>query len=209
MDTAVALVQAYLNINGYFTVAEYPLVEVSRGHVRARTDLDILAFRFVPHAPEEKRRVHEAIVGDTSEVVDTALDAPVDRSDMIIGEVKEGAARFNRAMRDPDVIEAVLTRFGCCRPADSRAVAEQLIAHGRVTTPCGHVARLVEFGTSYDGPTTREHLVPLEHVADFVFRHIANHRDAFRASQTKHPAMAWLAMLEKFGLSVADRPQRP
>ena len=24
MDTAVALVQAYLHINGYFTVAEYP-----------------------------------------------------------------------------------------------------------------------------------------------------------------------------------------
>lgn len=46
MDTAVALVQAYLHINGYFTVTEYALVEVSHRHARSRTDLDILAFRF-------------------------------------------------------------------------------------------------------------------------------------------------------------------
>jgi uncharacterized membrane protein YedE/YeeE len=47
MDTAVALVEAYLNVNGYFTVAEYPVLEASRhGGVRAATDLDVLAFRF-------------------------------------------------------------------------------------------------------------------------------------------------------------------
>lgn len=28
MDNAVALVQAYLHVNGYFTVAEYPVLEV-------------------------------------------------------------------------------------------------------------------------------------------------------------------------------------
>ena len=27
MDHAVALVEAYLQINGYFTVAEYPVIE--------------------------------------------------------------------------------------------------------------------------------------------------------------------------------------
>ena len=27
MDTCVALVQAYLHVNGYFTVAEYPVFE--------------------------------------------------------------------------------------------------------------------------------------------------------------------------------------
>ena len=47
MDTSVALVQAYLHVNGYFTVAEYPVVEEFRGeHARSVTDLDILAFRF-------------------------------------------------------------------------------------------------------------------------------------------------------------------
>ena len=47
MDNAVALVQAYLRVNGYFTVSEYPIVEASRrGGYRTATDLDILAFRF-------------------------------------------------------------------------------------------------------------------------------------------------------------------
>ena len=36
MDSAVALVQTYLRINGYFTVSEYPIVELRRGfHVLA------------------------------------------------------------------------------------------------------------------------------------------------------------------------------
>ena len=53
MDTAVALVQAYLNVNGYFTVVEYPVLEAYRGgHARSVTDLDVLAFRF-PHAGHE------------------------------------------------------------------------------------------------------------------------------------------------------------
>jgi hypothetical protein len=47
VDTSVALVQAYLHINGYFTVAEYPVLEAHRSdHARTVTDLDILAFRF-------------------------------------------------------------------------------------------------------------------------------------------------------------------
>ncbi len=45
MDSAVALVQAYLHVNGYFTVAQYPVLEAFRGeHARSVTDLDILAF---------------------------------------------------------------------------------------------------------------------------------------------------------------------
>ena len=47
MDTAVALVETYLRINGYFTVTEYPVIEaVHYDGYRTITDLDILAFRF-------------------------------------------------------------------------------------------------------------------------------------------------------------------
>ena len=46
MDTAVALVQAYLRVNGYFTVAEYPVLDATGpGGPRTITDLDILAVR--------------------------------------------------------------------------------------------------------------------------------------------------------------------
>ena len=33
MDTAVGLVQAYLRVNGYFTVAEYPVLDLSLIHI--------------------------------------------------------------------------------------------------------------------------------------------------------------------------------
>lgn len=47
MDTSVALVQSYLHVNGYFTVAEYPVQEAQRaGTPRTVTDVDVLAFRF-------------------------------------------------------------------------------------------------------------------------------------------------------------------
>ncbi len=52
MDHAVALVQAYLQLNGYFTSAEYPII-ASAGRSGARTiaDIDILAFRFPSGLP--------------------------------------------------------------------------------------------------------------------------------------------------------------
>lgn len=47
MDHAVALVEAYLQINGYFTVAEYPVIEsFGKQHYGVATDMDMLAFRF-------------------------------------------------------------------------------------------------------------------------------------------------------------------
>ncbi len=46
MDHAVALVQAYLRVNGYFTVSEYPIIESIRHGHRTATEIDIPAFRF-------------------------------------------------------------------------------------------------------------------------------------------------------------------
>ena len=77
MDTAVGLVQAYLRVNGYFTVAEYPVLDAAGAdRPRTVTDLDILAIR-LNRAP-----------GDDP---DPALGARPGMPDMIVGEVKEGA----------------------------------------------------------------------------------------------------------------------
>ena len=46
MDTAVGLVNAYLHVNGYFTVTEYPVIESDPHGARSRTDLAILAVHF-------------------------------------------------------------------------------------------------------------------------------------------------------------------
>src|SRR5258707_12925894 len=52
VDHAVALVQAYLQLNGYFTSAEYPIIAAAgRNGFRTLTDIDVLAFRFPSGLP--------------------------------------------------------------------------------------------------------------------------------------------------------------
>jgi hypothetical protein len=98
MDTAVALVQAYLHVNGYFTVAEYSVFEAYRGdQARSVTDLDILAVRFARAGQDVRHRGRRRFITQPS-VSDPALGA-ANLTDMIVGEVKEGPARFNAAMR--------------------------------------------------------------------------------------------------------------
>jgi hypothetical protein len=199
MDTAVALVQAYLHVNGYFTVTEYPVVEVVGTNARSRTDLDILAFRFIPGSGARHDR-HDRLVGDLTASFDAALDAPEDQSDMIIGEVKEGSARFNPAVKDPQVIACALIRFGCCKRADADATARALLNRRRVITPCGHVVRLVAFGgvdDAGDRGAGKHHVVSMRHIVSFLIEHVAANRNLYRTAQSKHPALAWLTMLDK------------
>ena len=199
MDTAVALVQTYLHANGYLTVTEYPLVEtLKRGGVRSRTDLDVIAFRFA-HGTRP-RRGH--LTGDDSLHPDPALRVPFDRPDMIIGEVKEGAARFNEAMRDVRVLRAALTRFGCCAPDDAEGVVGRLRSHGQATTPAGHQVRMVAFGTvgSEGRLLPGELIVDLGHVLRFLIAHVASHREVFRAARSHDPVFAFLALFDKAGL---------
>jgi hypothetical protein len=93
MDTAVALVQAYLHVNGYFTVAEYPVLETMKhDNYCTLTDIDLLAYR-LPHAgglvPAKKRGSKQPV---QSHVTDPLLATSEDGPDSLIGEVKEGAA---------------------------------------------------------------------------------------------------------------------
>ena len=137
MDTAVALVQAYLQINGYFAVVEYPVLEASRlGPTRTVTDLDVLSFRFAGAGHQVIHR-HGHRDAEREFEPDPALGCPSDRPDMIVGEVKEGAARFNSATQDPDALSAALARFGCCHPTHAGELARTLLTHGHVNAPSG------------------------------------------------------------------------
>ena len=146
MDTAVGLVQSYLRVNGYFTVSEYPIVEL-REDFQAASDVDILAFRFpgaerlIPDG-EGRGRARRSLF-----VTDLRLRAPSDRPDMIVGEVKEGLAEFNRSGRRPEVLAAALARFGCFRLEGAERLVDELLHEGRVVAPHGHVIRLVAFGS--------------------------------------------------------------
>jgi hypothetical protein len=196
MDNAVALVQAYLNINGYFTVAEYPVVEAMRdGGYRTATDLDILAFRF----PGSGRLVPGTGRGQDVIVAapDVALAIGQDEADMLIGEVKEGRAELNQAGTDPAVLRAALMRFGCCPAEQVTHEVEALIRHGRAMTPRGHRIRLVAFGSTAPAGSHRHQVILLGHVVRFLRNYIAEHWDVLHAAEFRDPAFGFFMTVEK------------
>jgi len=191
---AVSLVQAYLRINGYFTVSEYPILEADgpRGYSVA-TDLDILAFRF----PGAGRRVAGAEPEAGSFEPDPALGCPPDRGDMLIGEVKEGRAVLNAAARDPEVLRTALARFGCCPAKDADEVARRLIAKGTVDTPHGHRVRLAAFGGTAPRQRGVDLTMTLSHIAGFIRDYMREHWEVLHHAQFKDPALAFFMVLEK------------
>ena len=53
MDNAVALVRAYLQLNGYFTITEYPVVrKTGDGNFRTLTEVDVAAFHLPGGEPD-------------------------------------------------------------------------------------------------------------------------------------------------------------
>jgi len=189
MDTAVGLVQAYLRVNGYFTVAEYPVLDATGpGGPRTVTALDILAVR-----------LHRA--RGASGVADAPLDPALgagEGADMIVGEVKEGAPKLNPAMRDPAVLEAAFARFGCCTPADAPALVQELLTAGQVLAPEGPLIRTVAFGnTARPHRSGSWHTVPLEHILDYLRDHLARNWAVVGRTQIKDDTLGLLALMEK------------
>ena len=87
MDHAVALVQAYLQLNGYFTSAEYPIIAAAgRNGFRTLTDIDVLAFRFPSGLPSPVpiRSRQRTPRGLDMNDVDPGLGVPPDAIDMLI-----------------------------------------------------------------------------------------------------------------------------
>ena len=199
MDNAVGLVQAYLRVNGYFTVSEYPILEASRGGVyRTVTDLDILAFRFpfaVKH-PEGWRS--DGRQGAELVLPDPALDITADEPDMLVGEVKEGRAVLNAAATDPHVLRAALVRFGCSSPSEGPVIVDTLLRDGCVTLASGHRLRLVAFGSTVDeSDPGRYRVIRLGHVVQFLQRYLREHWDIMHTADLKDAALGTLLLVEK------------
>ena len=196
MDHAVALVQAYLQLNGYFTSAEYPIIaRAGRNGAQMITDVDILAFRFPSGLPSPTRRRQPQGL-DVSEV-DSGLGVATDSVDMVIGEVKEGRVGINTGFRDPDVLKVVISRLVPNAGEEERAVHE-LLATGSATLGSGYVVRLIAFGAFPPGsevPPCR--IISLGHVLDYLQHYVRKHWNLLRHLQFKDPAFGFLMTLEK------------
>ena len=206
MNAGVELVRAYLNVNGYFTVTEYPVMDAEGSQPpHAVTDLDILAYRFAGAGHE---LVHPEAEGRPRyrSVLDPALRASADEPDMIIGEVKEGRAALNPAIRRPGVMAVALTRFGCCPAEEADRLARELVHHGRAVTASRHHVRTVAFGGHGVGGTRAGVLVvPMDHVLRFLAAYIDQVWPVLRHAQISDPALSLLALMKKNGVTWTAR----
>lgn len=184
MDNAVALVRAYLQLNGYFTITEYPVVrKTGDGSFRTLTEVDVAAF----HLPG----------GEPDFEPDPALRVPRDRADLIIGEVKEGRAMINESATDPDVVAKILRRFGCCTADEAHRSARALLTNGAIDTRAGHRVRLLAFGTSPSEVPGAYHTVLLADVVAYVDRYIAENWELVRSAGSRDPIFGMMVLLAK------------
>jgi hypothetical protein len=198
MDHAVALVQAYLQLNGYFTSAEYPIIAgTARNGFRTLTDVDILAFRFPTGSPIVRdSRNSSSPKGLDVSVLDPGLAVPTGSIDMIVGEVKEGRVGINTGIRDPDALRTVINRFG--QVADQEKVVQELLHSGIAQIPPDYSVRLIAFGSFPPGsavPPCR--IISLGHVLQFLQAYVRKHWGMLRHLQFKDPAFGFLMTLEK------------
>lgn len=204
MDTAVALIQGYLQANGYFTITEMPVVEAVEGGYRTATDIDILAVRFpgtglmVPGWTKEQREAHPFRP-------DPVLNVPEDRIDLLIGEIKEGKAEFNRGAKRPPILQVALHRLGRSDLAEVEKAARRLGRTGTCSIGDRFRARLVAFGSQPpDRPPKGHEVILLEHVFRFLQKTIQDNWDVIKHVQMKGQALGLLMTYEKARIAAKD-----
>lgn len=198
MDPAVALVQAYLRLNGYFTETEYSIVTLHGKNAITLTDVDVLAIRFAG-AGRWIPSKQEAMP------CDPVLNPAKDRMDMIIGEVKEKHSRLNPGAFRLPVIETVLRRFGCCE--DPRATAQAVLrgerhcSHGPGSNHCS--IRIVVFsGREPEKTSSQLETISLVHIAKFVARHMSEHTEMLLHTAQKDEVLRFMNLLLKLGMKI-------
>lgn len=196
MDIAVALVQAYLHVNGYLAVTEYPVAELTRHRgIQSATDIDVLAIRLPQAGGIVPARRKNHVNGF---VADPVLEVEEGITDFIIAEVKEGPAQLNKGSRNPAVLTAVLLRFGCCPAAEVPENVERLLVRGVSRTSTNMRIRLLAFGSEADAvPPVPSLEISHAHLIRFLQDHLRSHWQLFRQMHTRDPVFGFLLLMEK------------
>lgn len=202
MNAGQALVRAYLNLNGFLTHTEVPVVQKDSGEpYRVVTDIDVLALRF-PHSEIRVARGRPGPEDDLIFAVDQELDISRDAMDLIIGEVKEGRPRIHPALRSRETLTTALMRLGCCDPDELPDVVDRLRETGetRVNESPGSVpcrVRIIAFGDGEPGERDGYRVFQLRRVAEFLQEHLRRYSKVLHSVDLADPAMGVLHLLEK------------
>ncbi len=198
MNAGVALVRAYLRVNGYLVLDDVPAVLPERqGGYRTLTDLDIVAVRFPcvrMGAPDRNGRIPDPVETDPS------LDVPPGAIDVIIGEVKEGRAQLNRAIRSPEALRLGIGRVGVCNPVELDSAAESLTEQALVTLPESDPVRqirLVAFGIGTTRRTHTHFVVSLRDVRDFLLSTMERGHQLLLPASLSDPVLSLLHLNNK------------
>ena len=210
MDPAVGLVESYLRLNGYFTVTGFQVQHPSGGgRYETATDLDVLAVR-LPHAADTVLRHPQGRGEERCEILlaeDPALELQANIPDVLIGEVKEGAAQLNRRLTSPEVLHAALRRSGCCPEGHTAAAAAALAATGEFRVSAEHGpsrrVRLVSFcGHVEEPPVPAVLVVTLSHILEFIMERLREYRPILRSARFSDPTLNLLKLLDKLEMEL-------
>ncbi len=195
MDYADAFVQAYLRINGFLTVTEYPILHRNKdGTFREATDVDLLAIR-LPGAGRVLPRPHP-MQGEKLDM-DPVLDLDHRRREFIIAEVKEGMANPNRVLLHRGVLHECLRRFGCGNRDEQTHLVTVLQKEGTATLHDNSRVRLLLFGSRPGEHMEPCRFIPLKHVVDFLRAYLEASRQLHGQMRFRDPALSLLTTLDK------------
>jgi len=204
MDVATDLVEAFLRSNGYMTLSELPIQALNkRGDWETVTDVDILAIRFPgrvfmadPHSDEQ---------ADYLEVPGVPLFLEEDTIDVIIGEVKQGEARFNPSIAKHHTLRTALHRLAWIySKGDLAQVVGDLNEKGVCYTPArggGTVrTRLVAFGQADE---VTMNIIPIGVILERSVGTLDSHEELLRSARSSSAAASMLKLLHKNGFRLS------
>ncbi len=204
MDVATDLVEAFLRSNGYLTLSELPIQALNkRGDWETVTDVDILALRFPGRIfmadPDDE---HQA---SYLEVPGVPLFLEEDTIDVIIGEVKQGEARFNPSIVKHQTLHTALHRLAWIyTDGDLEQVVEDLGKKGVCYTPArggGTVrTRLVAFGQAEE---VTINIIPIAVILERAAGRFESHEELLRSARSSSAAASMLKLLHKNGFRIS------
>ncbi len=138
---------------------------------------------------------------------DSALDASCEVADVLVGEVKEGAAELNRRLKTPEVLHAVLRRIGCGPEGDVADAAVSVLKRGEVALcrdrglACR--VRLASFcGYVDEPPEPARVVITLGHMLRFTQEHLGACRALLQSAQFKDRTLSLLKLMEKLDITM-------